>query len=383
MSIDLSILEYCLYGALLLVLLYQLYFALRYLGGILYRRRKKPTQDAESSSAEYPGVSVVVCARNEQENLDAYLQSLLTQDYPNYEVIVVDDGSEDESAHVIESYVQQDKRLRRTFVPRNANVGSTKKLGLTLAAKASQYDYLLLTDADCRPESKHWVSAMMAGFEKPETDIVLGYGAYFPRHSALNRMIRLDTLFNGLHYLGAAATHRPYMGVGRNLAYKKSTFFSSGGFTHHMTVRSGDDDLLVNSIATRCNTAVVATPESVTWSLPKTSLVEWLQQKRRHVSVSPRYRLSSKLHLGFEPLTRAVFYALIIAIAVLCGPLGWLIAASAYVLRMALLLLMLNLGAARLAQPRVGLELLLHDIFLPLLSLYMLLTAPLHKSTRW
>lgn len=374
---NLTIIDYCLYGVLAAALLYQLYFIIRYLGGILFRRDVRPEDGAK------PGVTVIVCARNEQTNLDVYLQSLLTQDYPTYEVIVVDDGSEDDSARVIESYIQQDARVHRTFVPREAHVGSTKKLGLTLAAKAAQYDYLLLTDADCRPESSRWISTMMAGFRTPETEIVLGYGAYFPRPTALFRLIHFDTLVNGLHYLGAAATHRPYMGVGRNLAYRKQTFFETGGFTHLMTFRSGDDDLLVNRIATRRNTAVVTLPESVTWSLPKESLHEWLQQKRRHLSVSPHYSAASKTHLTLEPMTRAAFYLLLIAIAVVCGPLGWIVAASAYVLRMAMLILMVNLGARRLGQQCIGMETLYLDLFLPLLSLYMLISQPFRKVTRW
>lgn len=377
--ISLTILDYCLYGALALILLYQLYFYLRYIGGILYRRQRFTSEN----EGEKPGVSVIVCARNEQENMDQYLQSLLSQEYPEYEVIVVDDGSEDETGDVIESYAQQSPRLRRTFIPHNANVGSTKKLGLTLAAKAAKYDYLLLTDADCRPESKYWIEAMMQGFKKPETEIVLGYGAYFSRETALNRLIRFDTLFNGLHYLGAAATRRPYMGVGRNLAYKKETFFRTGGFTHLMTNRSGDDDLLINRIATRKNTAVVTVPESVTWSLPKSNLREWMQQKRRHLSVSPKYKFASKLHLSLEPMTRGAFYGLLIAIAILCGPLGWIVAAAAYVLRLAIQLLIINLGAARLGQRKVGAELIAYDIWMPVMQLVLMMSAPLYRNSRW
>lgn len=378
MFTDLSIIDYCLFAALAVVMLYQLYFIIRYVGGILFAKDNAPVADADK-----PGVTVIVCARNEQANLDVYLQSLLTQDYPTFEVIVVDDGSEDATTQVVESYLHQDNRVHRTFVPRDAHVGSTKKLGITLAAKAAQYDYLLMTDADCRPESRNWISAMMSGFAKPETDIVLGYGAYFQRHTFLSDLIHYDTLVNGLHYLGAAQTRKPYMGVGRNLAYRKQFFFATGGFTQLMTFRSGDDDLLVNRNANRNNTNVVVTPDSVTWSLPKESWHEWLQQKRRHLSVSPHYSARSKAHLAWEPLSRGLFYLLLILIAIFCGPLGWIVAASAYVLRVVMLLIFINLGAGRLNQNKVGIETLLLDIILPLLSLFMLISQPFRKVTRW
>lgn len=379
MLIQLSILEYVLYGALAFMLLIQLYFFLRYLAGVLYVRRQN-VQPADNE----PGVTVVVCARNEAEHLEYFLQSLLTQDYPTYEVIVVDDGSEDASRVVIENYQHQDSRLRMTFVPRGARMKSTKKLALTLAAKAAKYNILLLTDADCRPESNQWIRAMVQGFNDPKTEIVLGYGAYFREPGFLNRVIRFDTLFNGLHYLGAAISHAPYMGVGRNLAYRRDTFFTTGGFSRLMTERAGDDDLFVNRVANRINTTVVVSPESITWSLTKKTWKDWLQQKRRHLSVSPRYKFSSKFRLGLEPLSRGCFYGLLIAIAVLLGPLGWMVAAGAYVLRLALQWLILNLAARRLHQSRVGLELIVCDIMLPLISLYMLLTQPLFKKNmRW
>lgn len=375
---NLEVLDYVLLGALALMLVYQMYFYLRYIAGILWRRKKK------TQAHPLPAVSLIVCARNEQNNLDNYLQALLTQDYPTYEVIVVDDGSEDATSDVIESFVQQDSRVHRTFVPRNAHIGSTKKLSITLAAKAAKYDYLLLTDADCRPETKGWIRAMMSGFTSPEIGFVIGYGAYFPRKTMLNRIIQFDTLFNGLHYMGAAATGHPYMGVGRNLSYRKDLFFESGGFTRFMTCRSGDDDLLVNHVATKHNTAVVSSPESITWSIPKESLREWLQQKRRHVSVSPRYTIASKIRLALEPLTRGLFYALLIAIVVLSGPVSWGAALAAFLIRLAMQLIIVNIGAKRLGQPRVGLRIVTYDIFLPILSLYMLITQPLFKKNmRW
>lgn len=377
MTWSFSIEEYCLLAALAVMLLSELYFYIRYIGGVLYVCEPE-------GEVQFPPVSVVVCARNEVDNLDMYLHRLLSQDYPEYEVIVVDDGSEDGSNEVIEAYIRQDKKIRKTFVPKDARLYSTKKLGLTLAAKAARYDYLLLTDADCCPESKYWIRSMMTGFASPEKEIVLGYGAYFREPGLLNTIIRFDTLFNGLHFLGAAVARRPYMGVGRNLAYKKELFFSSGGFAPLMTERSGDDDLLVNRVATRTNTAVVVSTDSVTWSLANTSLKDWLQQKRRHLSVSPRYTAGSKTRLTLEPLLRALFYGLLIAIAVLMGVRGWIIAASAYVLRLFVQLLMLNLGARKLGQPAVLLEVVWLDICLPLLSLYMLSTQPFYKKNmRW
>ena len=351
-----------------------------------------------------PGVTVILAAHNESYNLSQYLQALLSQDYPLYEVIVVDDGSEDSTRDVVERYMTTDPRLKMSFVPYGARVRSTKKLAITLAAKAAKYDYLLLTDADCVPESSHWISEMMSGFEpstlkngvnralaaensQHSTDIVLGFGAYFMQKSHLNSLVQFDTLFNGLHYLGAALCGHPYMGVGRNLAYKKSLFFESGGFSHLMTTRAGDDDLFVNHVATRTNTSVVISRESLTWSPSKRTLKEWWQQKRRHLSVSPQYRTSTKCRLAFEPLTRGLFYALFLCALVyyfLCTSyiVPLYIALGLFLLRWIVQTVILNTSARRLGLKSFNMfSILRFDIVIPLINLWMLLVPK--RNNKW
>ncbi len=379
----LHIVDYILLGTLTVLFLGQFYFFVRYLCAPARKMRRSRKSNEESQMLEQPGVSVVLCAHNEAYNLSQYLQALLSQDYPEYEVIVVDDGSEDETRAIVESYMVRDPRLHMTFVPLGARVGSTKKLALTLAAKAAQYDYLLLTDADCVPESEHWIREIVKGFEGGK-DIVLGFGAYFSEHGHLNRLVRFDTLFNGLHYLGAALCGHPYMGVGRNLAYRKSFFFEMGGFTHLMTNRAGDDDLFVNHVATKRNTAVVINRDATTWSPSKKTLKEWWQQKRRHVSVSPNYRLGTKIRLALEPMTRGLFYALTLYILLTYQvSVVSLAALGLFFLRWLLLTAVMNVSARRIGMKRFCMaSVLWFDIALPLVNLYMLI-VPKRKNLKW
>lgn len=387
-----SILEWILLGALVLLFVLQVYWYSRYLAAPARKLRKDKKcemSNDQSPMSEAPGVSVIISAHNESDNLSQYLQALLTQDYPTYEVIVVDDGSEDNTREVVERYMTQDSRLHMTFVPFGARVGSTKKLALTLGAKAAQYEWLLLTDADCRPESSHWISAMM---EKATKDVVLGFSPYFYDEGFVNRLVRFDTLFNGLHYLGAALCGHPYMGVGRNLAYRKSLFFESGGFTHLMQNRAGDDDLFVNHVATKANTTVALNRESYVWSLAKTSLLEWLQQKRRHLSVSPAYRMSTKWRLLFEPMTRGLFYATVILILVFGRWTEWtdvmvmipvLAAVGLFLVRWILQTAVLNTSARRMGLHGFGMwSVLWFDITLPLVNAWMLV-VPKRKTNKW
>ncbi len=405
-----SLTEQVVLGIFAATFLYQVYFYLRYILAAVLRTKPRKVEAADSP-VQQPGVSVIVCARNEERNLRDYLQALLTQDYPEFEVIVVNDGSIDDTRTYLEYWQKRYRNLKLTFVPAGAKVGSTKKLAITLGAKAAQYDYLLLTDADCRPESAHWISEMMKGFARPSVSeavsqrsglsaqrsvseavsIVLGFGAYFAKPGLLNRLIQFDTLFNGLQYLGMAACGHPYMGVGRNLAYSKRLFFQQGGFYHLMTSKAGDDDLFVNRVATAANTVVVCTRDSLTWSVPKTNLIDWFRQKRRHLSVAPKYKSSSKFRLGLEPLTRGLLYAALIVLVVLgCqqpAQGGWIpavIAASAMLVRWIMQCVLLNIPAHRWGTTKTFLLLPVWEIVLPVISLVLMLIEPLRpKSKRW
>lgn len=369
-----------LLGALTCSIIHQFYFYLRY----IRKGAKKTTPTSTATEQELPGVSVVVCARNEEENLQDYLHTLATQDYPKYEVIVVDDGSEDNTHNILEQYVQKCDKLYHTFVPCGARVISSKKLALTIGIKAARYDYILLTDADCRPESRYWIREMMSGFQSPQAELVLGFGPYFERSGLLNHFICYDTLFSGLQYMGMAKCGHPYMGVGRNMAYKRDTFFANSGFQGLLNTRAGDDDLFVNKVATKSNTNVVCNPDALTWSPAKYTWREWFHQKRRHLSVSNLYSTRNKLRIGIEPLTRGLVYLLLIcciAYGVTSGQ--WIIGAAAlglWLIRLLTQLIVINVACRRFRMRGVGLGIVLYDIVLPLITLLILATKPKKRS---
>lgn len=386
-----SVLEWCLLAALGALFTYQLYYYIRYMAGVQRRVRHQekkrfrwkevqPTSaEGEESKKEnvQPGVSVVICARNEGYNLQAYLQALCSQKYPEFEVIVVNDASEDDTQLVLEHYSKLFRNLRLSFVPNDAWVRSSKKLALTLAAKAAKYDYLLLTDADCRPESPYWIAEMMKGFCSDATEVVLGYGAYFEEDTKVNSLIQYDTIFSSMQWLGMAMSRHPYMGVGRNLAYRKSTFFGNKGFSGILGQRAGDDDLFVNKVATRHNTEVVLTPDSYTWAVPKPTHREWKVQKYRQLSVVPAFHTGAKLRMGFEPTTRIIWYLLLLAIAVLAAiglianPIVWMLAIVLFLSRLTWQIVMINRAAHIFGAHGFGLNILFFDIFLPLCNMSM------------
>lgn len=258
-------------------------------------------------------VSVIICARNEEENLKDLLPSVLEQDYPDYEVIVVNDCSEDESFDVLGGYLKKYSHLRVSNVIRDPKFTHNKKFAQFIGIKAAKNEILLFTDADCKPVTKDWIRHMVCHFDQG-IDFVLGYGGYMPRNGLLNKYIRYDSMMIAMQYFGLAIKGLPYMGVGRNLAYRRTFFFDKKGFGNYSHLISGDDDLFVNANAVPQNTQVEFRKEAHTRSVPAKSGSEFFNQKRRHLTTARYYRASHKAILFTEPAARVLFYTLFIVL---------------------------------------------------------------------
>lgn len=341
--------------------LIQIFFYLFYFSRILFYKNQK------NRKIQKDPVSVIICARNEEKNLEENLPLILTQDYPDYEVIVVNDCSEDESEFVLERFQKKYKNLKITTIKRDDKFTHNKKLALTVGIKAAKNELLLLTDADCKPESKLWVEKMQSKFYG-QKELVLGYGGYESKKQILNNLIRFDTLFIALQYLTYALAGKPYMGVGRNLAYKKSLFFKNKGFAKHHQLESGDDDLFVNQVAHKKNTAVEISPESITRSKPETKLSDWFKQKKRHTTTGILYRFGAKWRLFLEMSSRFLYYILII-LSLFLFPGFYIYIAALFIIRAILQLTIFKVTMKRLNEKNLLLPSLLYDIILPWFSI--------------
>jgi glycosyltransferase involved in cell wall biosynthesis len=270
--------------------------------------RLKPKKQTQ----QHP-VSVIICARDEDENLARNLPGVLVQSYPStYEVVAVNDNSLDDSKYILQELKKTFKSLNVVELTQEAVHISGKKYPLSIGIREAKHEVLLLTDADCVPASEHWVEKMQDGYDE-NIEIVLGYGAYHKTKGLLNKLIRFETFHTALQYLSYALAGLPYMGVGRNLSYKKNLFLRSKGFSSINHIPSGDDDLFINKVATKKNTAVVIDPDAITRSIPKTTWSGWLRQKSRHYTTAKYYKPKHKFLLGLYFITQFLFYPLLVA----------------------------------------------------------------------
>ena len=362
--------------ALGLSLLIQLYFYIIYYTRIIFYKNKK-----ESTLKKEP-VSVIICARNEEHNLEKNLPSILTQDYPDYEVIVVNDCSEDDSEFVLERFQKKYKHLKTTTIKQDEKFYHSKKLALTIGIKAAKNELLLLTDADCFTESNRWIEKMQTKFSDKK-EIVLGYGGYNKEKKIINNLIRFDTLFIALQYMTYALAHRPYMGVGRNMAYKKSLFFKHKGFASHNHIESGDDDLFVSEAATKKNTSIEISKDSITRSEAEQNFHSWFKQKKRHYSSSKLYRFGTKWRLFWENASRVSFYILF-ALSLIFFKLYYVYILSAFGVRMILQLTIFKVAMKRFNEKNLLIPSLLYDFLMPYLSFSIILANYFTtKRSKW
>jgi len=265
-------------------------------------------------------ISIIICAKNELENLRSHLPKILEQNYPEFEVIVVNDQSNDRSDALLEELEKKHKHLVVVTIEQHINKHIGKKFALTLGIKTAKYEHLLLTDADCSPNSKNWAQLMCNNFNT--ADIVLGYGGHQKKKGLLNKIICFDTFNVAQQYLSYALAGHTYMGVGRNMAYKKSLFFDNKGFANHIHIPSGDDDLFIQEIATNNNVTIEINTQAHTSSEVIKSWKEWSYQKRRHLTTAPLYKTKFKVLLALYPYAKFLFWSVIILLVLLKAPIA-------------------------------------------------------------
>lgn len=326
-------------------------------------------------------VSVIICAKNESNNLKAFLPAILSQSYSNFEVVLINDASSDNTLEVMEAFAENHKNIKIVDVKSNEAFWGNKKYALTLGIKAATNEHLLFIDADCKPVSRSWISEMCSQFSNEKT-IVIGYGGYSKiKNSFLNKLIRFETLLTAIQYFSFAKCGMPYMGVGRNLAYTKKQFFDANGFMGHIKIKSGDDDLFINQVSTKKNTAVRYSKNSFTISKPKTTFKAWITQKRRHISTAKHYKALHKYLLAIIYATTLLFWVL--ATFLLASQYNWPIVLALIVLRLTVLYTIYGVSAKKLRESDLIIFIPFLEFFLITFQLTIFISNLISKPNHW
>lgn len=326
-------------------------------------------------------VSVIVCAKNESENVKKLIPILIQQEYKKFEIVLIDDASSDDTIDVFETFEKDNKIIKIVRVENNEAFWGNKKFALTMGIKAASYNHLLFIDADCYPNSINWISQMTAQFSNKK-EIVLGYGAYEKvKGSFLNKVIRFETLLTAIQYFSWANFGKPYMGVGRNLAYKRESFFAVNGFINHMKIPSGDDDLFVNEASNDKNVAICFCPESFTFSKPEKSYKDWFCQKRRHITTAKHYKFFDKMQLTIFYMSQLLF--IILPIILFLFQYQWIAVIGLISFRYISNWIIISNSAKRLKENDLIIWYPILEIMLVYIQLRLFITNIFSKPTHW
>lgn len=348
---------------LAVVLAIQIIYYFCVYGKLIFNKKKKQTEDAGSQTEALPPVSVVIAAKNEEYHLKDKLVFFLEQDYPEFEVIVVNDASTDECEYVLKAFSKLYPCLKVVNIVENVNKFRGRKFPISLGIKSAKYDHIVLAGADCVPSGFEWLKNLARNFSEKK-EVVLGFCTYTKQKGLFKFLLQYDNLTTAMNYMGLALSGHPYRGDGRNIAFKKDLFFKVGGFTKHYNLPLGEDDIFIRNVSTASNTTVSLTPESFLSSDAKHTYKEWKRQKIDRLSTYKYYKPSIKFLLSIPNITTLLFYAFVITLLLLSLPFEYVI--LAIVIKFVLQILIYFKFCKRLGIKRVF-------IFAPLIELYFLL----------
>ena len=336
-------------------------------------------EDSNQNNEQLP-VSVIIAAHNEDYNLQNNLPSVLNQDYHDFEVVVVNHTSNDNTTEILMDLQRKFNNLKIVNIEQDLNFFKGKKFPLSIGIKSAKNEILLLTDADCKPASNQWINSMASNYTS-KTEIVLGYGPYNKKNGLLNMLIRYDTFIIAMQYFSYALIGKPYMGVGRNLSYRKSTFYKNKGFTSHYNILSGDDDLFIKQVSTKFNTKIEVSENSFMFSEPKPTFSDWFRQKQRHISTSKAYSTLFKLLLGGYNLSQLLFY--ITLVLLILNSTLLFVTIPIFIITFSSRIFIQKKAATRLGENQLLLFSLFGDILYVILLPILTLMSLIRKSGSW
>jgi cellulose synthase/poly-beta-1,6-N-acetylglucosamine synthase-like glycosyltransferase len=364
---------------LIIVFIISLFFIINY-----YFRNIFPISSFKLDSIEenkiLEPVSIIICARNEEDNLTEFLPKILTQNYPEFEVIVVNDCSYDNTENVIDEYAKIFSNLKKVTIKEDGYYKTGKKFAVMVGIKGTKYNNLLFIDADCYPASEFWLKDMAKGFVNKK-EIVLGYGAYKKESGFLNTLIRFDTFLIALNYLSAAVKGNAYMGVGRNLGYTKELFYKEKGFANHYHIQSGDDDLFINQATTAENTNIVISHNSITYSLGKDTFSNWKRQKQRHLTTAPLYNFPTKRRIMLGFMSQYLFHILFFSL--LFFKTTFIIALIGFFIKVIFQLVIFNKASKKLNEKDLSKFAFVYEFILLFIYPILHISKLLHKPNKW
>ena len=347
-------------GCIVIILLLY-YFAL--FGRLVFRKEKKTI-----ASEDLPAVSIIITAHNEAQTIINTLPTFLSQDYPNYEVVLVNDNSKDDTDQIVMELKHRYSHLHYVDLSSSISNFKGKKFPLALGLQAAKNKIVILTDVVCQPQSPYWLQHIVSRFVR-NTTVVLGGVTYAKKEGLLNRWLRYNCVMDAIESFSYALAGMPVMANGRNLAYKKELFFNNKEtFIAYPRIPYGEDDIFINQVAQRKLCDVEPHAEAFIVQ-PPINFNTWFRQKKIAFSTRNYYKKSHSFLLKTFNFTSFFFYvaAIIALFFTYKNPIYLSITCGIIVLKLAIHYLVVGQAAKKMNEKGIVAFTLLFDIFLALL----------------
>jgi glycosyltransferase involved in cell wall biosynthesis len=377
LEFPLTILNLVILGCTALFLLIQILYYLIVYGKIAF---KKHFTVKLKENDELPPLSVIIAVKNDEYNIKNKLIEILEQDYPTFEVIVVNDASSDETEFVLKGLSAIYHHLKVVNIVENVNKFQGQKFPISIGIKSAKYEHLVLTKSDCKPNSFDWLKYIASGFGKNK-EIVLGYACVENKKGLLNKLVRYDHAIRAMNYLSFALCKNPYMGEGYNLAYKKSLFYKVGGFIKHYNLSAGDDDMFINQITNSKNTSVVLTTPSFVKYDSFRKYKDWIKAKKSNIISKKHFKTSHRFLLNLLPFSTFMFY-LCIAVLFFIG-IPWSYMVLALLLKFILQIFVYYKAFKRLRIKNLFIFAPILEIYQMILNFFLELRIATTKKSKW
>lgn len=347
------------------IIVLSLYYGLTYMR-VGRTKNKRATQILPPSDDRLPSVSIVMVTHNEAAYLKDSLPYLLEQDYPDYEVVMVDYLSHDDTPFVLKVCSENYDNFKPVSFPEDVNMFQGKKYPLSIGIQSAKGDVILLTDPDCVPRSLTWVREMMKGYSVPGVKMVMSYAGIKQEKGLLNLFQQYDNLCDTASWMSASLSGHPYTATGRNLSYRRDFFFAQGAFCSHYSEPEGADDMFVNQNANGSNSILSLESGGFVDMEAKESFRQWRLLRRRRYATKRYYPTATKLRLALHPIAMVLFYAAIATLLVqsVCP---WFIPTALFVLTWTWQIVTFSRLTKRFEIKRV-------HFFAPLFEIYFLLS---------
>lgn len=366
------ILSLVLFGVLFLSFIFLiLYYSLIYLRLGIFKNKKR-----EEKRTREP-VSVVVYTKNQAYLLKDKLFSLLEQEYPDYEVIVVNHASQDETSFVLKVYTETYKNLKIVDIKEDVNVFQGRKYPLSIGIKCAKNDIIILTDTESVPSGYHWITEMESRFTKG-VNIVLGYVSREATKKLLNGFSQYTYAEESASYMGFALLRAPYMGNGKNLAVRRSFFFNKGGFINHYAISEGYDVLFVNQNSTPSNTRLSLSEDSFVTAKSFPLFEDLVRHRKHQIKLYFHFKAKDKFLQILYPLMNIVYYVLFAILLLIDFPYELLL--GTLVLKFGWHIFSFYKYSKRFKQKKVFIFAPLYEFFFLIFDLFLAIPAFIKRS---